>query len=96
MKRSAFMAAIVIIAISCQSTKEAAGEQGPKSNPPTVKELFKQMDADNDDKLSAAEVTGPLKNDFAKIDTNNDGYISKEELNRSPKPNRQPPPPPKQ
>ena len=32
------------------------------------------------------ELKGPIKDDFAKIDTDEDGYITKEELEKAPKP----------
>ena len=58
----------------------------PNGGPPSTDELFAQMDSDKDGKLSKAEVKGPLANDFAKIDLNSDGFITKEELNKAPKP----------
>jgi Ca2+-binding EF-hand superfamily protein len=39
-----------------------------------------------DGKLSEKEAKGPLKRDFDKIDSNEDGFISKEELEKAPKP----------
>lgn len=62
------------------------GQEGQK--PPTIEELFKQMDANKDSKLSKSEVKGPLKDDFAKIDLNKDGFITKEELKKAPRPER--------
>ncbi|WP_299385475.1 YHYH protein [uncultured Lacinutrix sp.] len=49
---------------------------------PNTAELIKQMDANKDGKLSKTEAKGPLKQDFSKIDTNSDGFISKEELEK--------------
>ncbi len=49
------------------------------------------MDANKDGKLSKEEAKGPLLNDFAKIDTNSDGFISTEELEKAPKPSGQRP-----
>lgn len=46
------------------------------------------MDANNDGLLSKSEVKGPIANDFDAIDTNGDGYISKEEFEAAPKPER--------
>lgn len=68
------------------------GQSDQKQRPqerPTTNELFEQMDADEDGKLSKKEVKGPLKNDFSRIDTNEDGYLTKEELEKAPKPERQ-------
>jgi Ca2+-binding EF-hand superfamily protein len=48
------------------------------------KDNFKEMDKDNDGKLSKVEVDGSdrkhIKKDFATIDTNADGFITKDEL----------------
>ena len=50
------------------------------------------MDSNKDNKLSKKEVKGPLKDDFSKVDTNKDGFITKEELKKAPKPERKGPP----
>jgi Ca2+-binding EF-hand superfamily protein len=46
------------------------------------------MDKNKDGKLSKAEIKGPLKNDFSKVDLNEDGYINEEEFKKAPKPKR--------
>ena len=51
-------------------------------------QIITKMDGDEDGKLSKAEVKGSLANRFAKIDTNSDGYLTKEELEKAPRPNR--------
>lgn len=61
---------------------------GPNDGPPSIENLFKQLDTDKDGKLSKAEVKGPLKEDFDKVDANEDGYLSKEEIEKAPKPKR--------
>ena len=43
-------------------------------------------------KLTKKEVKGPLKDDFDKIDTNKDDFLTKEELEKAPKPERKGPP----
>jgi Ca2+-binding EF-hand superfamily protein len=53
-------------------------QQGPPKRRPSIEELFKHMDANKDGKLSIKEVKGPLAQDFAKIDLNEDGFITKE------------------
>ncbi|WP_397447931.1 hypothetical protein [Polaribacter sp. R77954] len=53
-----------------------------------MKQLLKDLDTNEDGKLSLKEVKGPLKKDFKKIDTNEDGFLSKEELAKAPKPKR--------
>ena len=62
-----------------QDQKKEKGKQ------PTVEEIFKMMDANEDGKLSKKEVKGPLKNNFDKIDANEDGFITKKELEKAPK-----------
>jgi Ca2+-binding EF-hand superfamily protein len=75
-------------------TLEAQSTDRRRENrtPPTVEQLFEDLDANEDGKLSAKEVKGPLKKGFTKIDANEDGYLSKEELEKAPKPERNGPP----
>jgi Ca2+-binding EF-hand superfamily protein len=82
----AFVMMIAIIISSCSSSKKTADNGNMRS----TDEIFSQMDANKDGKLSKEEVKGPLQNDFSKIDTNSDGFITKEELAKAPKPNRPP------
>ncbi|WP_339714287.1 EF-hand domain-containing protein [uncultured Kriegella sp.] len=63
------------------------GQNGQRGQePPTVDEIFAQLDKDEDGKLAEKEVKGPLKDMFAEIDTNEDGFLSKEEIEKAPKP----------
>ncbi|AUC83624.1 YHYH protein [Lacinutrix sp. Bg11-31] len=65
------------------SQQEQQGSaQGGRGERPNTAELIKQMDVNKDGKLSKTEAKGPLKQDFSKIDTNSDGFISKEELEK--------------
>ena len=66
----------------------AQGKDRPEKKPPTYSELLKEMDKNEDGKLSKDEVKGPLKDEFAKIDTDEDGFISKKEFEKAPKPKR--------
>lgn len=88
MKKSVFTIALLLGLTSLSYSQENRKEQ----KPPTIAELFSQMDANKDGKLSKKEVKGPLKDDFAKIDTNKDGFLTKEELEKAPKPERREPP----
>ena len=72
--------------------QEKNKERGRDKKRPTIEELFKELDANKDKKLSKKEVKGPLKDDFDKIDTNKDGFLTKEELEKAPKPERKGPP----
>ncbi|MEL7270890.1 MAG: EF-hand domain-containing protein [Bacteroidota bacterium] len=56
--------------------------------PPSIEQLMEDLDADGDERLSKKEVKGPLKRDFAKLDLDEDGYLTKEELEKAPKPKR--------
>ncbi|MBK8519303.1 MAG: EF-hand domain-containing protein [Saprospiraceae bacterium] len=82
---------IIASMVSCSSNKKATASEQPSGTQPSLTELFAQMDSNKDGKLSTSEVKGPLANDFSKIDTNGDGFISQEELEKAPKPNRQRP-----
>jgi len=69
-----------------------------------VDSLFKQLDTDEDGRISRREAKGQIREDFDEIDRNQDGYIEPEELMRAaakpPAPpagrdgERRPPPPP--
>lgn len=65
---------------------QAPDNNKQRQKPPTIDELFKQMDTNEDGKLSLKEIKGPLKDDFKIIDTNEDGFITKEELEKAPNP----------
>jgi hypothetical protein len=72
--------------VLCGYAQPPQGEAERKR--PTIEQLFKEMDANKDNKLSKKEIKGPLKKDFDKIDLNKDGFITKEELKKAPKPER--------
>ena len=87
MKKIFLLLAVSLFSMhSFSQEKRQEKRQGQK--PPTIDELFTQMDANNDGKLSKKEVKGPIKDDFAKIDLNKDGFLTKEELEKAPKPER--------
>lgn len=56
--------------------------------PPSIEQIFADLDEDEDGLISKKEVKGPLKRGFDKIDANEDGFISKEEMGKAPKPKR--------
>ena len=57
-----------------------------RPNRPSFEQLLKNMDSDKDGKLSKSEVKGPLNDHFAKVDTDEDGFITKEEFENAPRP----------
>jgi Ca2+-binding EF-hand superfamily protein len=76
----------ILISTTVTYAQPPKGQEGRKR--PTIEELFKQMDANKDNKLSKEEIKGPLKEDFTKIDLNKDGFLTKEELKKAPRPER--------
>ena len=76
--------------VSISTAQQQRGND--RKEPPTFAQLLKEMDNNEDGKLAKAELKGPLKDSFAKIDTDEDGFISKKEFEKAPKPNRQQPP----
>lgn len=66
-----------------QSEKKERGKK-----PPTFSKLLEKMDTNEDGKLSKEEVKGPLKDHFTKIDIDENGFITKEEFDKAPKPKR--------
>jgi Ca2+-binding EF-hand superfamily protein len=89
MKNKRIIAGIILGMATCLFTMNMNAQSGDnkqqRQKPPTIEELFKQMDGNEDGKLSLKEIKGPLKNDFKKIDTNKDGFLTKEELEKAPK-----------
>lgn len=67
-------------------------EKRSRRKPPSIDQLFKDLDADEDGKLSRKEVKGPLTKHFNTVDLNEDGYLTREELEKAPKPERKGPP----
>lgn len=95
MKRKTLKLGLVLIGIvlfaSCKSSEaEKNGtSQRQRGGQPNLEQLLEEMDSNKDSKLSKSEVKGPLANDFSKIDTDDDGFLSEEELENAPKPERQ-------
>lgn len=80
-----------IIALLCTSASYAQKSQnGQRKAPPTVDEIFEQMDKDEDGKLTKVEVKGYLQTNFTKIDTDENGFLTREEVENAPKPKGRP------
>ena len=78
-----------ILVFSCKDNK--SNNRQRNQGPPSTDQIFKQLDENEDEKLSEKEVKGPLKEMFSKIDTNEDGFLSNEEVEKAPKPQGQRP-----
>lgn len=63
-------------------------QQRNQGGRPSIDQLFEQMDVNEDGKLSKKEVKGPLLENFSKVDADQDGYITREELEKASKQNR--------
>ena len=89
-KRFLFTIAIVVCSVN-YTQAQGRGANGPSDRqrpaPPSYEELLQKMDANDDGKLAENEAKGPLSKDFKHIDTNQDGFITKDELENG-KPNR--------
>ncbi|EPR72166.1 hypothetical protein ADIWIN_3005 [Winogradskyella psychrotolerans RS-3] len=91
MKKHAFKTVVLTFGIAIFMSNSVFGQTGNKQDrkkPPTFKELIKEMDANEDGKLSKTEIKGPLKEHFSEIDTDEDGFITEEEFEKAPKPER--------
>jgi len=100
MKSLLFIAIVATLTFGCKSQQNQIDDsveqksaergdrnRGDRKGPPSIGEVFK-MDANNDAKLSKAEVEGPLARRFDVIDINSDGFITREEFENAPKPKR--------
>ncbi|MGJ8593422.1 MAG: EF-hand domain-containing protein [Aquaticitalea sp.] len=74
------------ILVGMSTSSMAQGQNKQEKKPPTFSELLKEMDKNEDGKLSKAEVKGPLKEEFSTVDTDEDGFISEAEFKKAPKP----------
>jgi hypothetical protein len=78
---------LIILTLFIFSSCNAQTTQNkPQKQRPSADQVMKDLDTNEDGKLSKTEVKGPLKNDFDKIDLNKDGYLSIEEIKKAPKP----------
>ena len=79
----------IILLASCKSSESENKKGDSQKGQPSFEKLLEEMDANKDGKLSKSEVSGPLKDDFSKIDADSDGFITEAELKNAPKPERQ-------
>ncbi|MDT0621903.1 EF-hand domain-containing protein [Croceitalea vernalis] len=77
-----------ITMITFQSACAQSNNRERGQEPPSFSELLEMMDKNKDGKLAESEVKGPLKDHFKKIDADEDGFITEEEMEKAPKPKR--------
>jgi len=70
-----------------RSQNKSQKRGGRRGGPPNIDEVFK-MDTDNDGMISKAEVKGRLADRFSEIDADGDGYITRDEFEKAPRPKR--------
>lgn len=88
-----FLGIVAFSIASCASLKsdtntEEQRPSGQQGAPPSFSRLLTEMDTNKDGKLEKSEVKGRLANDFSKIDSDGDGYITQTEFEQAPKPQR--------
>lgn len=90
MKSNTFKTAALVFGLTVlvANNSFSQSENRKEKSPPTFSELLKEMDKNEDGKLAKSELKGPLKEDFSKIDTDEDGFISEKEFKKAPKPKR--------
>ncbi|PQJ78867.1 EF-hand domain-containing protein [Polaribacter porphyrae] len=88
MKKSILTFSFLLLTSVFINAQEENNDKERRKGPPSIKQIFKDLDTNEDGKISLKEVKGPLKKDFKKIDLNEDGFITKEELKKAPKPKR--------
>ena len=91
MKKHTFKTSVLVFGLTLLMSFNSFGQPGNKQDrkkPPTFAQLVKDMDANEDGKLSKDEVKGPLKEVFEKVDTNEDGFITEKEFEKAPKPKK--------
>ncbi len=69
-------------AVHAQAPSQASGS--PSASAVDHAAVFKEMDKNGDDKISRAEAAadGVMGDAFAKLDTNKDGWLSKDEYTK--------------
>nr|WP_321233176.1 EF-hand domain-containing protein [uncultured Psychroserpens sp.] len=91
MKKHIIKTVVLVFGIALFISNSSFGQQGNKDDrkePPTFEQLLKEMDKNEDGKLSKKEIKGPLKKHFAKVDIDEDGFITEKEFEKAPKPKR--------
>ncbi|MGB0404308.1 MAG: YHYH protein [Salibacteraceae bacterium] len=85
MKHISILLLSFILLVSCKSNQENKEQQKSSEQRPSSEQIISEMNGNKDGKLSADEVNGPIADDFTSTDSNNDGYLTLEELNKAKK-----------
>ena len=88
MRKSILTISCALLVTSFMCAQQNEEKERRREGPPSIKQILKDLDTNEDGKISLKEAKGPLKKDFKKIDKNKDGFISKKELKKAPKPKR--------
>ncbi len=79
MKRTLIPAALFALSCCIPVQAQAAAAPGTEDR---VKRRLDRLDKDGDGKISSGEAVGPVKRNFTRIDTNQDGVLDQNELAR--------------
>jgi hypothetical protein len=63
-----------------------SGSNVPQEGRPNPDKIFAELDENKDDRISKKEARGPIKDNFDRLDKNNDGYLTRDELSNMPPP----------
>jgi Ca2+-binding EF-hand superfamily protein len=81
MTRILVFSAVAVLLTAAHGQSQTKDKAPPKKTADEIVEsLLKQMDTNNDGKISREEAKGKLAEAFDKIDTNKDGYLDRKEL----------------
>lgn len=86
-KNIVFVVAFSMASITVSFAQGNQEREHPRKRP-SIAQLFKDLDTNEDGKISLKEAKGPLKENFKKVDINKDGFVTKKELEKAPKPER--------
>lgn len=91
MKNSTLKTVLIVLGLTLFISHNSFGQsqnRKERREPPTFEQLLKDMDKNEDGKLSKDEIKGPLKENFDEVDANEDGFITEKEFEKAPKPKR--------